>query len=101
MIDVLANAQAWCGWEMTTSRLELDEKMLAKAEKDTFADVFRCASLLAPGKFALRCLHSRIEAHYFQNGGFLREGQLLEKAEIDKMRNIPAVIVQGACREPV
>ena len=40
--------------------------------------------------------YSRIEAHYFQNGGFIREGQLLEKAEIDKIRHIPTVIVQGA-----
>jgi proline iminopeptidase len=28
---------------------------------------------------------ARIEAHYFVNKGFLREGQLLDKREIDKM----------------
>ena len=29
------------------------------------------------------------------NAGFMREGQLLEKAEIDKIRHIPATIIQG------
>ena len=27
----------------------------------------------------------------------MREGQLLEKGEVDKIRAIPAVIVQGRC----
>src|SRR3546814_3170036 len=36
---------------------------------------------------------SRIEAHYFRNGIFLEEGQLL--AEVQQIRNIPATIVQG------
>ncbi len=35
----------------------------------------------------------RIEAHYFLNGGFLAEGELL--ANVGKIRHIPAVIVQG------
>jgi hypothetical protein len=30
------------------------------------------------------------ESHYFVNGGFMREGQLLEKQSIDKIRHIPA-----------
>jgi hypothetical protein len=29
------------------------------------------------------------------NNGFMREGQLLEQEQIDKIRHIPAVIVQG------
>ena len=36
---------------------------------------------------------ARIEAHYFLNGGFLAEGELLDK--IETIRHIPAVIVQG------
>jgi len=36
---------------------------------------------------------ARIEAHYFINGGFLREGQLLE--EVARLRAIPTTIVQG------
>ncbi|HNS87208.1 MAG TPA: alpha/beta hydrolase, partial [Parvularculaceae bacterium] len=37
---------------------------------------------------------ARIECHYFVNGGFFRQDdQLL--ADIDKIRNVPGVIVQG------
>ncbi len=36
---------------------------------------------------------ARIEAHYFAHGGFLGPDELL--ARIDRVRSIPAVIVQG------
>lgn len=36
---------------------------------------------------------SRLEAHYFVNGLFLREGQLLEEAH--RLHGLPGVIVQG------
>jgi proline iminopeptidase len=36
---------------------------------------------------------ARIEAHYFINGSFLREGQLIE--QVDRIREIPTTIVQG------
>ena len=36
---------------------------------------------------------ARIEAHYFINGSFLREGQLLE--DVARLRAIPTTIVQG------
>ncbi len=52
--------------------------------KDRFGDA----------KFALP--FARIENHYFTNKGFFpRDGYLLEKAQIDKIRHIPTVIVQG------
>lgn len=38
---------------------------------------------------------ARIEAHYFTNGCFLSPGQLLEPAALDRIRHIPAFIVQG------
>ena len=39
---------------------------------------------------------SRIENHYFYNKGFFpRDGWLLEKENIDKIRHIPCCIVQG------
>lgn len=74
----LRAAKAWSKWETATSRLIVDPKALAEAEKDDFANAF-----------------ARIENHYFVNGGFMREGQLLEAKEIDKIRHIPAVIIQG------
>jgi proline iminopeptidase len=70
-------AKAWSVWEAATSFLRLNPDYIARAREDKFA-----ASL------------ARIEAHYFVNGGFLRsENQLLE--DVDKIRKIPAVIVQG------
>ncbi|KAK9894277.1 proline iminopeptidase [Cystobasidium minutum MCA 4210] len=71
-------ASAWSKWEMATSRLEVNADLIKKASEDDFADKF-----------------ARIEAHYFVNNGFMRDGQLLEKEQIDKIRNIPATIVQG------
>jgi proline iminopeptidase len=70
--------QAWSRWEMATSRLIVDPKYIAKADEPGFADAF-----------------ARIESHYFVNEGFIKQGSLLEKENIDKIRNIPAVIIQG------
>ncbi|GAA6000381.1 hypothetical protein JCM10207_007988 [Rhodosporidiobolus poonsookiae] len=70
--------RAWTLWEMATSRLHVNADYLKKADEPGFADAF-----------------ARIEAHYFVNGGFLRDGQLLERANIDRIRHIPTVIVQG------
>ncbi|KIY42859.1 peptidase S33, proline iminopeptidase 1, partial [Fistulina hepatica ATCC 64428] len=74
----LRAARAWSKWEMATSRLYVSPEYIARAEDDQFANAF-----------------ARVENHYFVNAGFMREGQLLEKQEIDKIRHIPAVIVQG------
>jgi hypothetical protein len=34
---------------------------------------------------------ARIECHYFYHKAWIREGQILEKAEIDKIRDIPGI----------
>ena len=69
-------AKAWTKWEMTTSRLVVDQAALARGEEDKFALAF-----------------ARIECHYFVNKGFFEEEQLL--LNVHRIRNIPAVIVQG------
>ncbi|KAH9902859.1 proline iminopeptidase [Cubamyces lactineus] len=74
----LRAARAWTKWEMFTSKLYVDPAHVAEAEKNDFANAF-----------------ARIENHYFVNDGFMRDGQLLEKQEIDKIRHIPCVVVQG------
>ncbi|EGN98658.1 hypothetical protein SERLA73DRAFT_181225 [Serpula lacrymans var. lacrymans S7.3] len=74
----LKAAKAWTKWEMSTSRLKVSAEAVAEAEKDEFALAF-----------------ARIENHYFVNEGFMRDGQLLEKQEIDKIRHIPCIVVQG------
>jgi proline iminopeptidase len=70
-------AKAWSVWEAATSFMRLNPDYVARAREDKFA-----ASL------------ARIECHYFVNGAFLRsESQLLD--DVHKIRDIPAVIVQG------
>tara|TARA_B100000214_G_scaffold318454_1_gene252772 strand:- start:456 stop:1403 length:948 start_codon:yes stop_codon:yes gene_type:complete len=73
----LKAAKAWSIWEASTSKLYLNEKSLHHFENDNVADAF-----------------ARIECHYFINKGFFEyDGWLLD--QIDKIRHIPAVIIQG------
>ncbi|KAH9923273.1 proline iminopeptidase [Fomitopsis serialis] len=74
----LRAAKAWSKWEMATSKLYVDPAQLAHVEDDKWATAF-----------------AKIENHYFVNDGFMRDGQLLEKQEIDKIRHIPCIVVQG------
>ncbi len=72
----LQAAKAWSVWEASTSFLVPNDKAAA-----AFGD----------GDLALSL--ARIECHYFVNGGFMKENQLIKN--VDKIRNIPAVIIQG------
>jgi proline iminopeptidase len=72
-----AAARAWSMWEAATSYLQVDDAHVNDWGDEEFA-------------IAL----ARIEAHYFVNRGFFeREDQLLRN--VDKIRDIPGVIVQG------
>lgn len=74
-------AKAWSIWEGRTSKLVQDpwETVMGHFGADDFSLAF-----------------ARIENHYFTNKGFFeRDGWLLEKQNIDKIRHIPTVIVQG------
>ncbi|GAA5898837.1 uncharacterized protein JCM6883_003441 [Sporobolomyces salmoneus] len=71
--------RAWSRWEMATSRIEIDEEYLKRADEPGFADAF-----------------ARIECHYFINAGFFpQDGYLLLPSQIDKIRHIPTTIIQG------
>jgi len=73
----LAAAKVWSTWEGATSYLRQNPDYIASTGADEFALAF-----------------ARIESHYFVNGGFFeRDDQLLRDAH--KLKNIPAVIVQG------
>lgn len=75
----LKAAKAWSTWECATSKLYVDPAYIERAADDQWATQF-----------------ARIECHYFVNKGFFkRDGYLLEKEQIDKIRNIPTFIVQG------
>ncbi|MDR1214607.1 MAG: prolyl aminopeptidase [Propionibacteriaceae bacterium] len=67
---------AWTVWEAMTSALTVTPARIAQAGDPRQALAF-----------------SRIENHYFVNAAWLEEGQLI--AQIDRVRHIPAVIVQG------
>ncbi|MEO8998245.1 MAG: prolyl aminopeptidase [Rhodanobacter sp.] len=70
-------ARAWSVWEGATSFLWQDKSHIESSAEDEFALAF-----------------ARIECHYFVNGGFFtHDDQLLRN--VDRIRNIPAVIVQG------
>ncbi len=73
----LAAARAWSIWEGSTSLLYPDAEKIAETGADDFAVAF-----------------ARIECHYFVHGGFFEvEDQLLR--DVDVIRHIPTVIVQG------
>lgn len=73
----LEAARAWATWEGATSRLIPDPALIAHYDEPETAAAF-----------------ARIECHYFVNDGFFRDpDQLLD--EVDRIRHIPAVIVQG------
>jgi proline iminopeptidase len=70
-------ARAWSVWEGATSFLYQDDAYIGSSGEDEFALAF-----------------ARIECHYFVNGGFFEhDDQLLRN--VDRIRRIPAVIVQG------
>jgi proline iminopeptidase len=69
-------ALAWTRWEASTLTLRPDPELVASMTDADAATAF-----------------ARIENHYFVNAGWFREGQLID--EVDRIRNIPAVIVQG------
>ena len=70
-------ARAWSVWEGATSFLWQDTSHIASSAEDEFALAF-----------------ARIECHYFVNGGFFEhDDQLLRN--VDRIRAIPTVIVQG------
>ncbi|UZJ52252.1 hypothetical protein CBS101457_001572 [Exobasidium rhododendri] len=74
----LEAAKHWSRWENGTAKFYIDEEMLAKADDDKWALAF-----------------ARIESHYFANRGWMTDGQILEKANVDKIRHIPTILNQG------
>ena len=72
----LEAAKAWAIWEGETITLLPDPATSGKFEEAEYAHAF-----------------ARIENHFFINGGWLEEGQLLRYAF--RLRDIPGVIVHG------
>ena len=71
-------AVEWTVWENSTIRLIPETQSIAAARADETSAV----------------AFARIENHYFTNGGWLEDGQLIRDAG-EKLRGVPGVIVQG------
>jgi proline iminopeptidase len=70
-------ARAWSVWEASTCFVRMNSEMIDKWDEEDFAVAI-----------------ARIECHYFVNKGFFEsDDQLLRN--VDRIRHIPAVIVQG------
>lgn len=75
--EQLAAAKAWSLWEGGTVSLMPSEERMQTFASDAFALAF-----------------ARIECHFFVHGGFFeRDNQII--ANMDRVRHIPGVIVQG------
>lgn len=69
-------AVAWSSWEATGISLLPDPDLVATMSEPDYATAF-----------------ARIENHFFVNGGWFRENQLIDDAH--RLADIPGVIVQG------
>lgn len=77
----LSAAKAWSKWEASTSFINHNPEAVKESINSQFALAF-----------------ALIENHYFVNKGFLEnENQLLDN--IEKIRHIPTVIIQGESKE--
>ncbi|TPX35238.1 prolyl aminopeptidase [Synchytrium microbalum] len=75
--EQLKCAKAWAGWEVKTSRLQVDPDLVKKVDSDVWSLQF-----------------ARIECSYFFHAGWFESDEwILEN--IDLIRHIPGVIVQG------
>ncbi|UJO24506.1 Proline iminopeptidase [Fulvia fulva] len=74
----LPAAKLWNTLEMSVSRVEPAAEDVDKVENDAWG-----------------IAHARLEAHYFVNGGFMQDGDLLKEENVEKIRHIPCSIVQG------
>jgi proline iminopeptidase len=74
-----AAAKVWSVWEGRTSCLIPNPELIARTAGDDFSLAF-----------------ARIESHYFVHDGWLTNGrELLAPANVERLRKIPGVIVQG------
>jgi proline iminopeptidase len=85
------------------TRLMSDDTAISHPAATAWNKYEICQSTLLPNTEGLKQLsdptyllpHARMEAHYFRNKAWLEDGQLFRKENIDRIRHIPATIVQG------
>lgn len=72
----VAAAREWNRWDLSIGTLRPEPESFAQLEDDAW--------VLA---------HARLEAHYFMNGGFLEEGQILKEENLRRISYIPSTLL--------
>ncbi|KAH8652033.1 proline iminopeptidase [Xylariales sp. PMI_506] len=71
-------AREWNRWDLTRGSLEVDPNSFSRLDDEAWS-----------------LTHARLEAHFYVHGAWLEEGQLIKKENIDRIRHIPASLIQG------
>jgi proline iminopeptidase len=71
-----AAGRVWNAYELQLSKVDVPASDLQQVDDDDWS-----------------LAHGMMESHYFLNGLFVRDGQLLETESIDRMRDIPGTSV--------
>ncbi|OKL57334.1 hypothetical protein UA08_07456 [Talaromyces atroroseus] len=74
----VAAAREWNRWDLTIGSLAPSHEAFSKLDDE---------------KWLLT--HATLEAHYFAHGAWIEDGQILRPQNVDKIRHIPATLIQG------
>lgn len=69
----VAAAREWNRWDLSIGTLRPDPGAFAQLDDEAWV-----------------LSHARLESHYFVNGGFIEEGQILQDKNLEKIRHIPS-----------
>ncbi|KAF8525805.1 proline iminopeptidase [Hysterangium stoloniferum] len=75
-------AKSWAKWEASTCQLQVDQAAVHAAIDQDNSEHANTSAYM--------------ETHYFFHKGWIRDGQILEKQEIDKIRHIPTIVAMAA-----
>ena len=90
----MLSASAWSTWETATSKLLVDPEYIKQVEDPKWSVTSPVYIARFLTTIFIRALaFARIECHFFVNGGFMRDGQLIEEAY--KIKHLPIIIIQG------
>lgn len=67
-------ARVWNAWDVSIGTIRVDECKLRQIEEDE----------------GWNLSHARLECHYFLNGGFMEDGEILRPENLGKIKGIPS-----------
>lgn len=78
----VAAARVWNAWDVSIGTIRVDEGKLRQIEEDE----------------GWNLSHARLECHYFLNGGFMEDGEVLRSENLGKIKGIPSELsFHGVC----